>query len=416
MDIRILSIGCRLNRAEIESIASTLAGRGHRVVTSDDADVYIVNTCVVTGRSEQKTRQLIHRAIEASGVRPGSRIIVAGCGAGAPRREGAIIYVPPSHKAMIPDIIENHEAGWMNDRSDTSFRYATPVRSSLSRAHLKIQDGCGNTCTYCIVPLVRGAPRSRDPDDAVDEFRRLIEAGYREIVLTGVMIGSYRCGDVDLTGLIERILSISGSFRIHLSSITPSSVTQELIALLKEDRMVKHLHLSLQSGSDAVLARMGRPYTGASFRDLVSRVRDHVPDINLTGDVIVGFPGETEDDFRATLETVAAAGLTHVHTFRYSPRPGTPAAAMGDTVPPFEKAKRSRMVLELSKLQKEEYYRRFDGRVTTFMSERSKKGKTTGFNEYYVPLEVEGILPRREFFTVTTVFIPGSSVLAGRVV
>ena len=383
---------------------------GHQITQGDDADVFIINSCAVTLRSEAKTRRLIHRAAG----RPGAKTIVTGCIAGPPSRDGNIYYLPNDYKFMVPDLV----ADWnlfdrLEPSPDSRFRFAPPLKSSTSRVNLKIQDGCDNYCSYCIVPLMRGEPQSKPAGLVVDEFTRLVDAGYREIVLTGVMIGEYDHSGLDLAGITGRLLDIDGRFRIHLTSLTPIYVTPGLTALLSHDRMVKHLHLSLQSGSDEILRKMNRPYTREEYLSLVETIRNEIPDFNFTTDVIVGFPGETEENFIDTLGLIREAGFSHVHTFRYSPRPGTKAAEMKDSVAEKVKTERSRRVIELYTRQKGEYYARFNGRESLFLSERTRRNVTSGFNQYYAPIEVKERLPRNTFFTVKTRLEPGRLVLSG---
>jgi threonylcarbamoyladenosine tRNA methylthiotransferase MtaB len=383
---------------------------GHQITQGDDADVFIINSCAVTLRSEGKTRRLIHHAAS----HPGAKTIVTGCIAGPPARNGNIYYLPNDYKFMVPDLV----ADWdMFDTIEPSpgsrFRFAPPLKSSTSRVNLKIQDGCDNYCSYCVVPLMRGDPQSKPARQLMDEFSRLVDAGYKEIILTGVMIGTYEDGGLDLAGITERLLNIIGGFRVHLTSITPIYVTPKLIELLGHDKMVKHLHLSMQSGNNEILAKMNRPYTREEYLSLVERIRKAIPDFNFTTDVIVGFPGETEEKFRDTLGLVRAAGFSHVHTFRYSPRPGTKAADMENSVAEKIKTDRSRRVVELYTSQKREYYERFNGRESVFLSERTRRGVTTGFNQYYVPIEIKEKLPRNIFFSVLTTLEPGRLVLSG---
>jgi len=415
MKFRIISLGCRLNQSEIQSVSTALQDIGHEPVQDDDADVIIINSCAVTQRSERKTRQFIYRA---AGTAPGGgrkKVIVTGCVPGGLAREGNIYHVPNDYKHLIPEIIGRWEDfGSPPPAPDARFSFAPPVKSSTSRVNLKIQDGCDNYCSYCIVPLVRGASQSKPADRVAGELARLVEAGYREIVLTGVMIGNYRDGSTDLAALAARLLHAEGRFRLHLTSISPVSVTPALIDLLAHDGIVRHLHLSLQSGSDRILAAMNRPYTRDAYLALVDRIRERIPDFNFTTDVIVGFPGETEGDFEDTLALIREAGFSHVHTFRFSPRPGTRAALMEDTVPEIVKTERSGRVIELSVRQKRGYLRRFEGRESLFLSERTRRGITTGFNEYYAAIEVEDKLPRGEFFSVTTKLEAGKQVLTGK--
>ena len=419
MKIKITSLGCRLNRSEIESIATTLQEMGHEIVRGDDADLFIVNSCAVTLKSQGATMRHLKRFGELAALR-GGRVILAGCVAERLRREGNVFHVPNDHKAMIPEIASRWEDfGAPPAPENARFDYAVPVRASTTRGNLKIQDGCDNFCSYCIVPLVRGAPRNKPRDRVIDEFARLVDAGFREIVLTGVMIGNYsergRGDGSDLADLTEDLLGLPGRFRLHLTSLMPTCVTPKLTALLAHEKMVKHLHLSLQSGSDAVLRRMNRPYGRREYLSLCDMIRRGVPDVNLTADVITGFPGETEGEFLDTLRILRAAGLSRVHAFRYSPRPGTAAASMPGQVPESVKRERSGRLIEEGETLAREYRGRFHGRRSIFLSERARGGVTTGYNEYYLPVEVAGALPRGEFFSVITRHEPGREALAGEV-
>lgn len=417
MKIKITSLGCRLNQSEIQSVSTALQDRGHEIAKEGDADVYIINSCAVTQRSEGKTRRLVQHAASAAHGRPGTMIIVTGCTASAPVREGNIYYLPNDYKSMIPDLVSDPDRfDELSPVPGARFRFPAPLKSSTSRVNLKIQDGCDNFCSYCIVPLVRGATQSKPAGQVCDEFIQILEAGFREVILSGVMIGKYDDNGIDLAALLRRLLSSEGSFRVHLTSLMPIYVTPELIELFHHDKMVKHLHLSLQSGSNAILEKMNRPYSREDYLSLVGRIRKALPSFNFTTDIIVGFPGETEVDFNDTMSLISAVGFSHIHTFRYSPRPGTAAAARQETVREAVKTERSSRVIELSETLKLRYYAGFNGGKSNFLSERSRRGITTGFNEYYAPVEVAGKLPRNEFFTVTTRLAEGRPALSGIVI
>ncbi len=412
MKIKIESLGCRLNQSEIESVSTTLQGMGHIIVTSGEADVYIINSCAVTGRSERKARQLIYRALERTGGTDKKRIIVTGCATEAIRNDSNITYVSNDHKYLIPEIINGMADGYKTMKP-MRFGFEAPLKCSTNRVNLKIQDGCDNFCSYCIIPFMRGIPQSRPFNDIISEFRLLLENGYREIILTGVNIGKYNDNKKGLAGLVRGILELPGEFRLHLTSLDPDSASDELISLFAERRMVKHLHLSLQSGSDTVLRRMNRPYTRGEYLSTVNRLKKIDPDFNFTTDVIVGFPGESDEEFNETVSLVKEAGFSHIHTFRYSPRPGTVAAGMDDAVPEILKTERSKEIINLYMKQKEEFYRRFHGRSGVFLSEKFRGGVTTGFNEHYIPVEIHEKLPRNEFFRLRTEYSDGSYKLKG---
>ncbi len=414
MKIKIESLGCRLNQSEIESVSTALQNAGHDIVTSGTADIYIINSCAVTGRSERKARQLIYRALEKTGHSGRERIIVTGCATDAIKTDGNITYVSNDHKYLIPEIIEGVSSGY-EKMEPARFGYQAPVKCSTNRVNLKIQDGCDNFCTYCIVPLMRGKPQSRPYNEIISEFSLLLENGYKEIILTGVNIGKYEERGKDLSSLVRGILGFRGEFRLHLTSLDPDSATDGLISHFADSRMVKHLHLSLQSGSDTVLRRMNRPYSRGDYISAVNKLKSIDPDFNFTTDVIVGFPGETDGEFADTVSLVKEAGFSHIHTFRYSPRPGTSAAMMDDAVPEIVKTERSRAIINMYMAQKEAFYRRFHGRSGLFLSEKFRCGVTTGFNEHYVPVEVQERLPRNEFFKIKTEYIESKYKLKGNV-
>ncbi len=414
MKIRIENLGCRLNQSEIQSISTLLLQKGHEIARTGEADVVIINSCAVTLRSEGKTRRLIARAAFDMGRQ--GRVIVAGCMSDTLEKDGNIYYIPNDYKFLIPELVGNWDLfEALRSRPGDRFRLGPPLKSSTNRVNLKIQDGCDNFCSYCIVPLLRGKPQSNPSGRVIEEFSRLLDEGYKEIILTGVMIGQYQSGNTGLADLIETLLRMRGNYRIHLTSLNPVYLTKRLSDLFIDDKMVKHLHLSLQSGSDRILGLMNRKYTREDYLRLTDSIRTGIPNFNLTTDVIVGFPGETEEDFRDTLDLVAGAGFSHVHTFRFSPRPGTRAAAMMDTVPERVKTDRSRELIALSSAQKQAFYGRFNGRKSVFLSERSGRGSTSGFNEYYVPIEVTGNLPQNEFYMIVTALEKGKLHLTGTI-
>ena len=403
MRIKIQSLGCRLNQAEIQSISTRLQESGHTIVTSGGADIYIINACAVTVISERKTRKLTYQAMRAAENDPEAMIFVTGCGTGEKRREGKIYFLSNDYKHMIPQIIDT--PALFDDLAPGNadrFSFHAPVKSARTRVNIKIQDGCNNFCSYCIIPYLRGREVSRPAADILSECRTLLAAGYRELILTGVMVGSYRDGDRGFDSLVEDILRLEGNFRLHLSSLSPHTVTDRLIALMGHEKMVRHLSLSLQSGSNRILKAMKRRYTTEDYCRIVDAIRKIDEDYNLTTDLIVGFPGETDADFEDSLATIKKANFSHIHTFRYSPRPGTEAAKMKETVPEEIKKERSQRVINLYMKQKEAYHRRFHERESLFISERSREGVTGGYNEYYVPVKVREKLPRNHFYRIRT--------------
>ncbi len=414
MKIKIISLGCRLNQSEIESVSTTLQNSGHEITRGDDADIYIINSCAVTVKSERKTRQLIYQALTKTGYSGKEKIIVTGCAPEDISRDTRITYLSNDHKYMIPEIINGMDSD-ETKMSPSRFKFDTPVKCSTNRVNLKIQDGCDNFCSYCIIPQTRGNPVSKPFNAVMNEFRELLDNGYKEIILTGVNIGKYSDGVYGLAELTESILSLNGEFRLHLTSLDPDSASGKFISLFSQERMVKHLHLSLQSGSDTVLQRMKRPYNRGEYIAVSEKLKEIDRDFNFTTDVIVGFPGETDDEFNETLSLVKEVGFSHIHTFRYSSRPGTKAAEMENAVPEIVKTERSRELIILFNEQKVNYYKGFTRRNGIFLSEKFHKGVTTGFNEHYIPVEINEKLPKNSFFKIETVYNEDKNLLVGTI-
>ena len=333
---RIVTLGCRLNHADTALLTARLAEAGY-AVCDDPArpvDLIVVNTCAVTAEAEAKSRRQILRLRREN---PGARIIAAGCAVEvdpAPLlRAGADTVLTNPDKKHVFD-----SPGGLKSRElpvDNFYEKTLSTFPFRSRAFIKVQEGCDNFCSYCIVPVVRGASRSRDLEETVADCRRNIEAGFPEIVLTGVNTCNYFDHGCDLAGLIARISAIEGDFRIRLSSTEPHPGDLTLPELIAANKKVcRFLHVSMQHGSDRILKLMNRRYDAAGFADFTAEIKKLVPDIHLGTDFIVGFPGETEADFSEALRLVKKIGFANVHCFAYSPRPGTPAAEMPGRVHP----------------------------------------------------------------------------------
>jgi threonylcarbamoyladenosine tRNA methylthiotransferase MtaB len=411
MKIKILSLGCRLNQSEIESISTTLLDRGHEIVSGDYADIYIINSCSVTTRSERKTRQLIYQSLSKIGDSADGMVIVTGCASDIEENK-RVIYLSNDYKYMIPNIIE-HGTPHITAMSPNRFKYDVPLKCSTNRVNLKIQDGCNNLCSYCRIPFTRGESVCKSFKSVIDEFKLLLDNGFKEIILTGVNIGSYNDGGLDLANLVEGILKLDGEFRLHLTSLDPNSAPERLLDFFKEDKMVKHLHLSLQSGSDTILKRMNRPYNCSDYISVVEYLKSIDTDFNFTTDIIVGFPGETDVEFNETLSFIREVGFSHIHTFRFSPRPDTIAAEMDGIVPEITKTERSREIIKIYKEQKVNYYRKFSKRHGIFLSEKSHRGVTTGYSEHYIPVEINEKLPKNHFFKMEFIYNENKNVLNG---
>ncbi|OGO18870.1 MAG: tRNA (N(6)-L-threonylcarbamoyladenosine(37)-C(2))-methylthiotransferase MtaB [Chloroflexi bacterium RBG_16_50_11] len=381
--IALDSLGCKLNQAEIQQLARQLEAVGYRLVDpAEKADIYVLNTCSVTHVADRKSRHLLRLARRRN---PAARLIAIGCYAQrAPAELGNI---------------EGVELVLGNDRKMNLINYIlqnigspltiAPVPSGpnavgRTRAFLKIQDGCKNFCAYCIVPLVR----SREQNVAVDKILALIKGfvanGTREVVLTGTEIGAYNSDGVNLEGLIKRILADTPVPRLRLSSLQPHQISEELISLWRDSRLCPHFHLSLQSGSDAVLVRMKRRYTVADYRQMVVLIREKVPGVAITTDVIVGFPSETDTEFQETLGFCRDMQFARIHVFPFSPRPGTEAASMPNQVSDAVKKERSNLMLALSKESVKAFQQHFIGKTMDVLWEKQSQGVWSGLTGNYI--------------------------------
>ena len=335
----IVNLGCKVNRVEADSMGAALLGRGAVAAAEEAADLIVVNTCTVTGEADKKARKAVRHALAAN---PVAKVVVTGC---------AAAITPSVFERMDPRVRVMGKDQLMGELAQDGLAPALRMGESFrTRVGLKVQDGCDHACTYCIVHVARGKARSVGVGEVLGEARAYFRAGVKEIVLAGIDIGAYRDGEARLPQLARLLLAEADAAcaeggipaRIRISSIEPLSVDDELVELLaaSQGRLCRHLHLPLQSGSAKVLREMGRPYTAEGFMDLVRELRARVPEIALSTDVIVGFPGEAEEDFAATCELVRAAGFSRLHVFPYSRREGTPAAERVDQVP--TEAKRDR--------------------------------------------------------------------------
>ncbi len=346
MRVRLESIGCRLNIGEIDAMARALVAAGHRVVgAGEPAELCILNTCTVTSVASKKSRQLIRQLRRAH---PGAPLVVTGCDAEvapeAARSAGVDLVVGNADKDRLLELAA--EAALLHEPDPDLDGPTDPVGAgSRTRAFVKAQDGCDNRCSFCVTTVARGAGRSVAPGELVDEVQRLVELGYQEIVLSGVHFGSYghdlgnRRG---LPDLVVRLLAETPVPRLRLSSVEPWDLDPSFFALFADRRLLPHLHLPLQSGCDATLERMARRTRRADFTDLLVAARVAVPDIAVSTDVMVGFPGESESEFTESMAFVEAMAFSRLHVFRYSRRRGTPAAVMPDQVPPAVAQERSR--------------------------------------------------------------------------
>jgi len=386
----IASLGCKLNQAETELLAGEFARAGYTLVAPDRAaDIYVLNTCTVTHIADRKSRHLLRLARKHN---PKAVIVATGCYAQRAGRElahfkGVDLVIGNDEKSKLVGLLE--EQGYLKRVSATAPGLHA-IDGRKARSFIKIQDGCSSFCSYCIVPLVRGRERSLSPREVINQVTEKVSAGYKEAVITGVKVGSYSHGGLDLKGLLERILAETGIPRLRLSSLQPQEISTGLLELWRDKRMCPHFHLSLQSGSDAVLGRMGRHYLTGEFREAVDKIRSMVPDVAITTDVIVGFPGETEAEFEESYQFCKEVGFARIHVFPYSPRTGTKAAQMPDALAPQLKKERSRRMLALARESMIGFNRRFLGRtVPVLWEKRSPEGVWSGHTPNYIRVSTE---------------------------
>lgn len=355
--IAFYTLGCKVNQADTASMENLFLRSGHQLVSFDgEADVYIINTCVVTNTGQRKSRQTIHRAIRKN---PNALIVVTGCYPQTAAEEvkaiaGVDMIIGNQDRAQIVQLVEERLAHRQTDTLDAVHKLTASTAfeemaagdiTDKTRAFLKIQEGCNQFCTYCIIPYARGPLRSRSLESIRTETQRLISAGFKEIVLIGIHLGCYGKENPDgptLYDAVKTVLEVPGVQRLRLGSLESVEVEPRLLTLMQEDaRFCRHLHLPLQSGCDKTLQAMHRPYTTAKFKTLLADIKNRVPDIAITTDVIVGFPGETEADFETTCKFAESCGFSKMHIFPFSARKGTPAEKFAGAVTEAVKKERA---------------------------------------------------------------------------
>jgi threonylcarbamoyladenosine tRNA methylthiotransferase MtaB len=394
------TLGCRLNQAETASISATFAAQGYTIVDfGEETDVCVINTCSVTEGAESKCRQAVRAVLRRS---PDAYVTVTGCyaqvGVEALKRiEGLDLIVGTEDKMRVVELIDRPQKEGVPRvvHSPKISREAFTLDvvgdySGQTRANLKIQDGCNFACAFCIIPFTRGGARSRPVPDIVREAHGLVASGHREIVLTGVNIGTYDHNDHDLLDVVQALEAVEGLDRIRISSIEPTTISDGLVDwMASSSKLCAYLHIPIQSGDDHILQNMKRKYTSAEFAAFIERVVQRVPDMGLGTDVMVGFPGEDEAAFDRTRSLLADLPLAYFHVFSYSERPHTYARRYTDHVPPPVVQQRSRVLRELSERKKAAFYREYDGRTLRVLFERrDKSGCYTGFTDNYIKVGV----------------------------
>jgi threonylcarbamoyladenosine tRNA methylthiotransferase MtaB len=404
--VAFYTLGCKVNQYETEAISEIFENSGYRIIDFEDkADVYVINTCTVTSLSDRKSRQMIRKAKkknddaiiavigcyaqtspEEVGSIPGVNLII-----GTKERRNIIEYIHQIEENRDQlNIVENI----MNTRDFEELQI--DLYKEKTRAFLKIQEGCSQFCAYCIIPYARGPIRSREPENVLKEVKKLAENGFKEVVLTGIHLASYG-KDIKNTSLIEiikNIHDIPGIERIRIGSIEPNTITTEFIQVAATlEKLCPHFHISLQSGCDETLKRMNRKYTSLEYRKAVESLRKNLTDIAITTDVIVGFPGESDEEFLQTVDFLNKISFAQMHIFKFSPRKGTPAANFKEQVPSEIKEQRSKILLELSKENRIKYLNNYIGRTMLVLFEQEvvgKEGKIEGLTNNYIRVVCSG--------------------------
>ena len=418
MKVAFHTLGCKVNHYETEAIKEAFVSRGAETAGEDEcADVYIINTCTVTNIADRKSRQFIRRTKKTN---PDALVIVTGCYAQVASEEVADmpevdLVIGNNRKSEICGLVmeklsakadqmgadsADHRADVMVIPRDelTFYEDLGMIKSGsddMSRAYIKIQDGCDRFCSYCLIPYARGPVRSRPAGEIIEEVRNLVESGFREVVLTGIntaLYGSEAGAETTLSELLTMLdeLETSEDFRVRLSSLEPTVVDRDNVEeIISHKRLCHHLHLSVQNGSDSVLRAMNRHYTRDEYLDIVDMLRSHDPLFGITTDIIVGFPGETEEDFKDTLDIAKHAGFGRTHVFRYSPRKGTAGASMKDAVPEQIKKDRADILESLGEMTSKAFIKANVGVPHTVLIEESADGYATGYTGNYIKTYIE---------------------------
>lgn len=398
--VAFYTLGCKVNQYETEAMIEAFETAGYETVEYEEyADIYIINTCTVTNMGERKSRQIIRRALDSN---PDALIAVVGCYSQiAPEKAiempGVKLVVGTNERARIVELVEyamnkEEKMNMVSDIMEVREFEEMSIKNykSRTRAFLKIQEGCDQYCSYCIIPYARGHIRSRKPEGIIDEVKMLAQNGFKEIVLTGIHVASYGrdLGGTSLIDIIERVHQIDGIERIRMSSVEPKTLSDDFITRLsKLPKICRHFHLSLQSGCDETLRRMNRKYTSEEYYQVVGHIREVFTDAAITTDLIVGFPGETVDEFQCTVDFVKKIGFSSMHVFKFSPRVGTPAAKYKEQIPPQEKDRRSKLITEIARESEAAFKNKFlNKKVNVLFEQKLEEDDNTyeGLTDNYI--------------------------------
>ncbi len=397
--VAFITLGCKVNQYETNAMAQEFLEKGYEVVEHTEfADVYVINTCTVTNMSDRKSRQMLRRVKE---LNPNGIVVACGCYAQVAKSElekieEVDLILGNNEKKNIVEFVEEFERTNKKELKIEDVMYQKEfvefgdvVYTEKTRAVIKVQDGCDRFCSYCIIPYARGRVRSRKPEAIISEIKKIAEEGIKEVVITGIHIASYGKDFKDenyrLIDLLEEINKIDGIERIRLGSLEPLLITEEFVGrLIKLEKICHHFHLSLQSGCDETLKRMNRRYTTEEFRHIVNLLRENYQDVNLTTDIIVGFPQETEEEFNKTYEFLKEIKFYKMHVFKYSQRKGTKAAVMKGQIDGNKKEERSQKLIELSNKNEKEYNQNYVGKEVEVLWEEEKEGFYRGHTNNYI--------------------------------
>jgi len=395
--VALHTLGCKLNFSETSTVGNEFLRNGFSIVDfKEKADVYVLNTCTVTQRAEKDCRQFVRKALRQN---PEAYIIVTGCYAQLRPEEianikGVDVILGSNEKFKLFSLIDNFRkrnlacifvspADKLNDFGPA---HSTDA-DTRTRAYFKIQDGCDYKCSFCTIPLARGLSRSMNPDDVIIQFKNLVDAGYKEIILTGVNVGDYgKSFSTNLFKLLLKLVDVEGDFRIRISSIEPNLLSDEIIELTaSHEKMCRHFHIPLQSGSPEVLKQMRRRYKVENYSELISKCIERIPEIGIGVDVIVGFPGETEENFLETYNFLNELPVSYLHVFTYSERPDTKAIELPGAVEVYERRKRNNMLRILSEKKRYNFYKEMMGKDLDVLFENENiHGKMKGFSSNYI--------------------------------
>ena len=401
MKFKIITLGCKVNTYESNSISDTLLANGYEKALDDkQADIVIINTCTVTNTANNKSLKMIRHAIRNN---RDAIIIVTGCSAQVYHKQimeidGVSIIIGTVGKSQILKYIEEYKKNKeqiIDVKNNTNILFEEMKLNNFdkTRAFVKIQDGCNNFCSYCIIPFTRGSVRSRNKDDIINEIKTLINYGHHEIVLTGIHTGNYgeEFDNYDFASLLSDLVKIQGLDRLRISSIEVTELNDRVLSILEKEKvLVSHLHIPLQAGTDKILKAMNRKYDTKYFKEKIDKIRTIRPDISISTDVIVGFPGETEEDFIESMDFINSMKFSKIHVFPYSKREGTKAATFDNQVDEKVKKDRARLLIKLSKKLEIEYMDKFMGKEVSFIPEVFDNGFVYGHTGNYLYVKANG--------------------------